>query len=235
MVLPGQYLERPTLVRRETAGGAVALDALYHRGTKPPALLVCAPHPLLGGSMDSPVVAEIAWAATRRGHATLRFNYQGVGASGGARHTDAHPLSGPRPLSALAEEIADASAAAGHLAETVGRGRPAGVAAAGYSFGAAVALGLALQLPAIEHLVLVAPPTRLFDFSAVARVDRPLLIVHGSEDPLVDPGLAGWLSTGARCRVDVLEESDHALTRGLTEVGRRVAQWLDERSSAQRF
>jgi hypothetical protein len=40
VVLRGQYLERPTLVDAE----GVTLEALYHRGSRPPPLLVCAPH-----------------------------------------------------------------------------------------------------------------------------------------------------------------------------------------------
>ncbi|HQR30646.1 MAG TPA: alpha/beta hydrolase, partial [Anaeromyxobacteraceae bacterium] len=78
MVLPGQYLERPALV----AAGDVTLEALYHRGRRPPALLIC---PSLDGEgMDAPLLAEVAWAAARAGHASLRFQHRGRGASQGA-------------------------------------------------------------------------------------------------------------------------------------------------------
>src|SRR2546422_11402357 len=76
MVLSGQYLERSVVVGE--------LDALYHRGTREPPCVIAAPHPALGGSMLSPVVAELAWALTRAGHPTMRFDYRGVGASRGA-------------------------------------------------------------------------------------------------------------------------------------------------------
>src|SRR2546422_163895 len=79
MVLSGQYLERSVVVGE--------LDALYHRGTREPPCVIAAPHPALGGSMLSPVVAELAWALTRAGHPTMRFDYRGVGASRGvSRH-----------------------------------------------------------------------------------------------------------------------------------------------------
>src|SRR5438105_13390404 len=83
MVLAGQYLERSVVVR----SGDLALDALYHRGKRDPPCLLASPHPSLGGSMIAPVIAELAWALTRAGHATMRFNYRGVGSSRGvSRH-----------------------------------------------------------------------------------------------------------------------------------------------------
>ena len=41
------------------------------------------PHPLMGGSMDSPVATEVAMAASDAGLGALRFNWRGVGASAG--------------------------------------------------------------------------------------------------------------------------------------------------------
>src|SRR3970040_2479352 len=46
-------------------------------------LVVCHPHPLYGGDMDNPVVVRVAEVAQGAGVATLRFNFRGVGASGG--------------------------------------------------------------------------------------------------------------------------------------------------------
>ena len=45
--------------------------------------VIAPPHPLYGGSMDSPVVNEVAWASARSGVAAVRFNWRGVGASTG--------------------------------------------------------------------------------------------------------------------------------------------------------
>lgn len=46
-----------------------------------PAILICAPHPNLGGDMDNNITASIARIAGDRGFASLRFNYRGVGKS----------------------------------------------------------------------------------------------------------------------------------------------------------
>src|SRR5688500_17664222 len=80
MVRRGEYLERAVVI----PGRSGTLEGLFHRGAKAPALLIASAHPFDGGSMESPIIAELAWAATRNGHATLRFNYRGVGASEGA-------------------------------------------------------------------------------------------------------------------------------------------------------
>ncbi|MGH7350736.1 MAG: alpha/beta hydrolase, partial [Candidatus Rokuibacteriota bacterium] len=45
--------------------------------------VICHPHPLHGGDMDNPVVIRAAEVARAAGHATLRFNFRGAGASQG--------------------------------------------------------------------------------------------------------------------------------------------------------
>ena len=43
-----------------------------------PAIVMCHPHPLLGGNMDTPVVASVCRAASEAGFASFRFNFRGV-------------------------------------------------------------------------------------------------------------------------------------------------------------
>src|SRR4051812_21117936 len=83
MVLKGQFLERMTAVPNDDGQ---LLEALFHEGRAPVPCVIAAPHPVFGGSMDSPVCAELAWAISRKELATLRFNYRGVGGSQGAGH-----------------------------------------------------------------------------------------------------------------------------------------------------
>ncbi len=51
-------------------------------------VVVAPPHPLYGGSMEVPMVNEIAHAARTAGLASLRFNWRGAGASGGAASSE---------------------------------------------------------------------------------------------------------------------------------------------------
>ncbi|MCP4496054.1 MAG: hypothetical protein GY825_04650, partial [Phycisphaeraceae bacterium] len=82
--------ERPaTIGLPETEGlpPGSSLEGLWlpARGEEGPrgGALVAPPHPLMGGSMDSPVTTEIALAASDAGYGALRFNYRGVGGSAG--------------------------------------------------------------------------------------------------------------------------------------------------------
>lgn len=207
MVLPGQYLERSAVVGE--------LDALYHRGAREPPCAIAAPHPALGGSMSSPVVAELAWALTRAGHPTLRFDYRGVGASRGESR---HPAGAMR-IADLQDEVADLHSICEHLISTT---QMPAVCAVGYSFGAAVALEAAEDVR-IGWLVLIAPPTKLHDFAALAAVRKPLLVVCAHHDSFCDRG-ALPLPDGAR--LEVIAHADHFFGRGLTALGKTVATWL---------
>jgi alpha/beta superfamily hydrolase len=248
MVAPGQFLERSVAI---PTGSGLVIDGLYHRGVRGPACVIAAPHPALGGSMTVPAINELAWALTRAGHPTLRFDYRGVGASQGqSRHKGAllEEWSGGLPRiepGALADEVADLRAAGAQLAETAADTLPpepaarggavnesvtadgARLCAIGYSFGACVVLAAAAD-PRWERLVLVAPPTQLSDFAALAAVKKPVLIVCAQRDPLCDRQALQKLvePLGELARLEVIPHADHGFRRGAVELGRGVAEWL---------
>lgn len=207
MVLPGQYLERSLVIGD--------LDALYHRGRRDPPCVLASSHPALGGSMLAPAIAELAWALTRAGHATMRFDYRGVGASRGrSRHAP-----GSLRIGDVRAEVEDFLAVADQLLDT---SRMPTACAVGYSFGAKVALDAARDAR-ISHLALVAPPNRLADFSALAALHKPLLVVCAHHDPYCD---RAELRVPEEARIEVIPHADHAFARGLTELGKAVATWL---------
>jgi alpha/beta superfamily hydrolase len=177
--------------------------------------VIASPHPALGGSMISPVVAELAWAITRGGHPTMRFDYRGVGASRGrSRHEPSTMAIGD-----VADEVEDLYKIADHLLTTTGM--PA-VCAVGYSFGAKVVLDAAPEAR-VSHLVLVAPPNRLADFGELAAVEKPLLVVCAHHDSYCD---RANLRLPEQAKLDVVPHADHVFGRGLTEMGKIVATWL---------
>ncbi|HYZ88790.1 MAG TPA: alpha/beta fold hydrolase, partial [Myxococcales bacterium] len=132
MVQRGQFLERSVVVK----SGELSLDALYHRGRRAPPCVIAAPHPALGGSMAVPAIAELAWALTRAGFPTLRFDYRGVGASRGRSR---HPAGAAR-IANVEDELQDLRAAVEQLVQST---RAQDACVVGYSFGAAVALAAA--------------------------------------------------------------------------------------------
>jgi len=195
MVLAGQYLERPALVRC----GELTLEGLYHRGARPPALLLCPP--VSEGGMDAPPLAELAWACARSGHGSLRFQHRGRGASEGARDP-----------SRAAE---DALAALAHLEATV----PGPLAVAGLGSGCETALAVLRARPWIRCGLLVAPAR----VPEAAGIGARLLALLPEEGAAVPPApWPGWPGAAAR-----VPGSDATFRSGLTAMARMAIEHLE--------
>jgi hypothetical protein len=173
--------------------------------------VIAPPHPLYGGSMESPVVAEVAFACHRAGIATLRFNWRGVGASAGE----------PSGADAIADQ--DYAAALAQLAENV----PGALFACGYSFGSTAAVRAAERTPRVRRLVLVAPPPQLIAPARIAALRAPTLLVTGDCDGFVPvPALQSGLATAPNVTLRVLPGVDHFFASGLGALGRELSEWL---------
>jgi alpha/beta superfamily hydrolase len=197
VVQRGQFLERPAII----ACGGLTLDGLYHRGDRMPPLLLC-PSPGPGGGMDAPALAEMAWAAARAGHASLRFNQRGVGGSQG------------EPDVAAAAQ--DALAALEHLAGSTGAER---FAVAGVGGGCATAVEVARRERRVARLVLVVPVRA----PVLEGVAAPALVLVPALEPAV-PGVEEAVE--GRGRVEVVSEADLHFHAGLPEVGRLAVEWI---------
>lgn len=191
-------------------GGSVTLDA---RVSVPSAaragVVLCHPHPLYGGDMDSHVVLRMAEACAARNLATLRFNFRGVGASTG-KHDDGRG------------EQDDVRAALAELRRRLPAG--AAVALAGYSFGAAVAAAVAGGAP-VAGLALIAPPVRIVPLTPPA-VNGPFLIVIGADDQYCSPAALETVRDAApRVTITVIDGADHFFFGALDAVGAAVEEW----------
>ena len=191
----------------------LALEGVFVPGEDEaaPGAVIAPPHPLYGGSMDSPVLEEVAWALRRARCASLRFNWRGVGASGGA------------PSGEARDADADYGAALEHLEETVS----GPLIGAGYSFGAATAVRVAAPHPRVRRLVLVAPPPALLDPGALDEFGGSVLILTGTHDQFAPPPELDALVSGRpRHQLHVIADADHFFGVGLSEIGRGISAWL---------
>jgi alpha/beta superfamily hydrolase len=214
MARPGE--ERAVTILQGGDAG-LALEGIYMAAEDGDAggVVIAPPHPLYGGSMDSPVVNEIAWACTRAGFASLRFNWRGVGASAGAASGDAE------------DARADYAAALAQLASTV----PGKLLAAGYSFGAAAAVRAATAEPRVRGLILVAPPPSMLDRAALGARPRDVLILTGEHDSLAPAAtLEAVAQELPRAHFATIEEADHFFGAGLADIGKEITRWLEPRS-----
>jgi len=207
----GKSLERATTIAIGNSG--IVLEGLYLGGRDDDdrGAVVAPPHPLYGGSMDSPVVNELNFALHGSGIASLRFNWRGVGASGGDLTGDGQAAR------------ADYEAASLHMEETV-----AGpLVAAGYSFGAACAAAVASQRPRFQRLLLVAPPVQLLDPALFSGSVGDTLLISGELDDYAPPAELQRLCAGAqRVTLRIVPEADHFFMRGLADITREAQDWL---------
>ena len=189
-----------------------ALEGIYvaGEGDAPGGALVAPPHPLYGGSLESPVVGEVAHACAQAGMATVRFNWRGVGASAGERSGDP------------GDAASDYGAALEHLAESA----EGPLLAAGYSFGAATGLAVGARDPRVERMVLVCPPGAMLDTQALEAFAGRALVVAGGRDELAPPDALAGLFDDPRHQLEVIPEADHFFMDGLAALGRIVAGWL---------
>lgn len=153
-------------------GPAGPLEALLDTplGAPRAAVVFAHPHPIYGGTMHTRAVYHGAKGLTRIGCAVLRFNFRGVGTSAG----DFDQGRG---------EVDDFRAA---LNEMYDRYPDVPLWAAGFSFGAWVALETGAADPRVSALIGIAPPVagHGFAFPHTLESRTPKFFIQGDLDAL---------------------------------------------------
>ena len=181
-----------------------------------PALLVCHPHPMLGGNMENPVVTAICRAAANEGLASFRFNFRGVGESEG-KFDDGEG------------EQQDVRSALDMLKRWPGiDGKRLGVA--GYSFGASVALNSISRLKPARCFAFIAPSISSASGEKAGRDRRPRLFIVGQRDGLVPSVELQRSLDDMRSPANLFEVpgADHGLVGHETSVARRVIDFMKD-------
>ncbi|HXW08921.1 MAG TPA: alpha/beta fold hydrolase [Vicinamibacterales bacterium] len=178
------------------------------------------PHPQFGGTMHTKAVYQGAKALARIGCAVLRFNFRGVGASGG--EFDRGP-----------GEKADFTAALDYLAARY-PGRP--LWAAGFSFGSWVALEVGAADDRVSVLIGIAPPVatsvsgEAYEFPGTLASTKPKFLVQGEADE-VCPLEALWQFYGRLeepKELAVIDAADHLFEGRTQEVGEALEDLLGD-------
>lgn len=193
-------------------------------------VVIAHPYPPHGATMAQPVVYRIAASSRRRGLASLRFNFRGVGGSLGS-------FSGE-------EEHRDVLAAAAFLAgrlaalddDAEGREDPRPLALAGYSFGSIMAARAAAESPVpVKALALVGfvvswEHTPGDTFERLGAYRGPVLAVCAENDDLGRPKDVERVLTDLKLdfRMSIVEGAGHFLEGRHRQVGETVAAFLSE-------
>lgn len=208
-----------------TSRGAVPLrlEGMLHRpgnqANRGPAVVLCHPHSLLGGSMQVPVMVATAEELAGRGMMALRFNFRGVDRSEGK-------------FGEGVAEVADVGGAVDFLLSQKDVD-PERVYLMGYSFGASVGLRHVEEDPRIAAIVALCLPlgsmaTESFDQDFWSSFTKPKLFLAGDGDrvcalselrPLVE-------SLPEPKELIVLEGADHSLWGREEEIAREIAGFL---------
>ncbi|HEY6066604.1 MAG TPA: alpha/beta fold hydrolase [Thermoanaerobaculia bacterium] len=197
------------------AGPAGRLEALWKDPEGDPAgsAVFAHPHPLHGGTLHNKVVFRAARALSRNGYGVLRFNFRGVGLSGGT-------------FDSGRGETEDYRAA---LDEAERRGgRP--IVAGGFSFGAAVGLTAIEGDERILAFIGAGVPLASEGGSDLPRPKVPALFVVGGNDTFGPPAmLSQW--AGDVGRIVEVPGADHFFAGKLDELEEAIVRFLAELSA----
>lgn len=190
------------------------LEALYRELQDPAGIaVICHPHPMGGGTLHNKVVFRAARGLENANIATLRFNFRGVGASGG-KH-DAGEGEQEDVLAAI------------EWAKKKHPGKK--LIVGGFSFGAWVASRVGCELPEVDALFLIGTPVNKYDFGFLRHCEKPMLFLHGTEDEHGEIEKFEKLAQQVRNAESVIiSGADHFFTRQLDAVEETIRLWAEE-------
>ena len=185
--------------------GQVRLEGLFASAGGTRGAVISHPHSLMGGDMWNPVVETVAQALFGAGISTLRFNFRGVGGSGGSFDEGRGEQ----------EDLLSA------LAFLEDRGLKE-ILPAGYSFGAWVTAGV-IGRRALAPALFVAPPIKMFPFDLETLRNRVGLIVCGDRDPYCPADEVRIMAAALSCRLEFIPGSDHFFLSQETDLADCIA------------
>jgi alpha/beta superfamily hydrolase len=200
-------------------GPAGRLEALLEPPVLAPAATARAaavfahPHPLHGGTMHTKAVYRATKALASLGCPVLRFNFRGVGRSDGMFDNGVGELDDFR---------AGLDFMAAHHPDTE-------LWAAGFSFGAYIALAAGARDARVSTLIGIAPALQTYDFSAVRASSKPKYFVQGERDEICPLSYmqAFFAELPAPKQLVVVPGANHLFNGKVQDVGRAITAMLD--------
>jgi uncharacterized protein len=200
------------------------LEGRFNPGPKPraPVAMILQPHPKAGGTMNHRICQALYQTFVRRGFATLRFNFRGVGRSEG--HFDNG-----------IGELSDAASALDWVQAIHPEAQTTWIA--GFSFGALIGMQLLMRRPEIRGFISIAPPANLYDFSFLAPCPSSGILIQGTHDEVVTANAVAKLVEKLRTQKhitihhDEIRGANHFFEKEMEELMASVDKYLDFRLS----
>ena len=196
------------------------LEGRFNPGPRPraPVAMILHSHPQAGGTMNNKIVQLLYQTFVRRGFATLRFNFRGVGKSQGTFDNGIG-------------ELSDAASALDWVQQVHPEAETTWIA--GVSFGAWIGMQLLMRRPEIGGFISISPPANAYDFSFLAPCPSSGLIVHGDADEIVPrpdlKKLVDRLSNQRGIKIDFanIAGANHVYSDHMDEMIGAVDRYLD--------
>ncbi|MBA2273841.1 MAG: alpha/beta fold hydrolase [Actinobacteria bacterium] len=190
------------------------------------AVVLCHPHPKMGGTMTAPLLLALRDDLVERGWAVLRFNFRGIGNSEGVSSTGEL-------------ETEDAAGALDLMRE---RRPDLPLAIAGWSFGGAVAVRVAAHDEAVVACAAIAPAVRAkpgvtdgLPPPESLGMGPPLLIVCGANDRVVEPAdCRRWAGAVTAASYREISGANHFFWARYPKLCGTVGDFLDQALDPQR-
>jgi alpha/beta superfamily hydrolase len=184
-----------------------------------PVAILLQPHPAQG-TMNHPIVMALYKSFVRRGFATLRFNFRGVGRSQGVFDNGIG-------------ELSDAASALDWMQQFNPEAETTWVG--GFSFGAWIGMQLLMRRPEVKGFISIAPPANMYDFTFLAPCPSSGIIVDGEMDEVVLGAsvqkLVDKLKTQRHITIDheTIPGANHFFEHEMPELMAVVDAYLDKR------
>jgi alpha/beta superfamily hydrolase len=207
---------------RQIAGPSGVLEALLEQpvlagGPVRAAVVFAHPHPLHGGTMHTKAVYRATKALAALGCAVLRFNFRGVGQSEGT-------------FGNAEGEVDDFHSGLDFMASQY---PGVDLWAAGFSFGAYIALTAGDRDDRVSTLIAIAPALHMYDFSALAASAKAKYFVQGESDEIcpIDDLRAFFARLREPKQLVVVPGANHLFNGQVEEVGRAITRMLANTSA----
>ncbi len=195
----------------------------------PPLVLLCPPHPHLGGDMENNVIMALGNVLAENGFATLRFNYRGVGSSESKFSNIAEIYEYWEEILSnddCSDAIVDAAAAIDYLASAIGTDE---LFFAGYSFGAIVAMMLSVKSANIRAFASISTPFSRFDTAFLSDCKKPKLFICADNDfaTSLEDVEEGMLNIAGPKILDIVNDCDHFYIDKELEIANKVLRFFN--------
>ena len=198
------------------------LEGRFSPGPRPraPVAMILHPHPSAGGTMNERITQALFKTFQRRGFATLRFNFRGVGKSEGE-------------FDQGVGELSDAASALDWVQSIHAEAEQTWVA--GASFGAWIGMQLLMRRPEVRGFISIAPPASMYDFTFLAPCPASGIIIQGAADEVATPSgtqkLVDKLRTQKHITIhhEEIPRANHFFVHEMDELMASVDNYLDFR------